>query len=314
MPTHNPADYSALYALDQETGEVVWTNMDSYKGYWDSSPVIVEGIIYISGEDGKTRAIDAMTGLTVWELVVTPEFYIAATPAYHDGRLFFADQVGAYHCLNAENGTTVWEVPGLQHGSSAIADNLIFYGDLRFSPDSTEVRALDSDTGEEVWNYNVPTGYFGILSSPSITDGVVYIGGSDWNLYAFGTSLKYTYLDDLYAQVGSNELIVTSFDGGAVAADTINFTVTGTGINLEPSHVFNLSATPNPFVSNASITFELAESGYTSMQIFDLTGRTVTSLVNQEMLQGEYSVQWDGCNDDGQLVSAGLYLCRIECG
>ena len=153
-------------------------------------------------------------------------------------------------------------------------------------------------------------------SSPSITDGVVYYACNDGYLYAFGTGIKYTYRDDFfYADVGSNELIVTSWDDGvAVAADTINFTVTGTGINLEPSHVFNLSAIPNPFVSNASITFQLAESGYTSMQIFDLTGRTVTSLVNQEMLQGEYSVQWDGCNDDGQLVSAGLYLCRIECG
>lgn len=311
MPTYLPNDYSALYALDQETGEVIWANTDAYGGYWDSSPVIVEGNIYISGEDGKTRAIDAMSGSTVWETDVTPGMHIAATPAYHDGRLFFADQVDSYHCLGAENGTAVWDVPGLQHGSSAIADGHIFYGNL--NPDSSVIRALDIDTGEEVWNYR-PGGEW-IYGSPSVTDGVLYMAAMDWNLYAFGTGLKYTFLDDLFAQVGSNELIVTSYDGGAgIAADTISFTVTGTGINLEPSHIFNLSATPNPFASNASISFELTESGYTSMQIFDLTGRSITSLANQDMLRGEHSVQWNGCTEDGQFVSAGLYLCRIESG
>lgn len=50
--------------------------------------------------------------------------------------------------------------------------------------------------------------------SPAITDGVVYIPAIDGNLYAFGAGLKYTYLDDLFAQVGANELIVTSFNEG----------------------------------------------------------------------------------------------------
>ena len=316
MPTFSPNEYSALYALDQETGEVIWANTDAYGGYWDSSPVIVDGNIYISGFNGQTMAIDAMSGSTVWEVILTPGKYLTATPAYHDGRLYFADQgnPGTYHCLDAENGTAVWTVPGGQHGSSAVADGIIFYGHCNLEPKHSSVVALDCSNGSEVWRYdNLSTDW--IAGSPSITDGVVYIAMHDWNLYAFGTGLKYTYLDDIYAQVGSNELIVTSFDGGAVAADTINFTVTGTGINLEPSNVFNLSASPNPFVSTASVSFELTESGYTSVQIFDLTGRSITSLANQEMLQGDHSVEWNGCTEDGQLVSAGLYLCRIEsCG
>ncbi len=38
-------------------------------------------------------------------------------------------------------------------------------------------------------------------------DGVMYIAARDGNLYAFDTGLKYTCLDDLFAQVGANELI-----------------------------------------------------------------------------------------------------------
>ncbi|MCD4700438.1 MAG: T9SS type A sorting domain-containing protein, partial [Candidatus Aegiribacteria sp.] len=169
--------------------------------------------------------------------------------------------------------------------------------------------------GQEVWSYITDSGLYGIVSSPAITDGVVYIAATDWNLYAFGTGLKYTYLNDLFAEVGSNELIVTSFDEGVpVAADTISFTVTGTGISLESTRRLGLCASPNPFHSSASISFELSEPGYTSIEVYDLSGRIVCSLNDSELSAGEHSVQWDGRRQNGEPVSAGLYLCRIQSG
>ncbi|MCK5117517.1 MAG: PQQ-binding-like beta-propeller repeat protein [Candidatus Aegiribacteria sp.] len=313
VPTCYWENETPLYALDANTGSIIWENTDAYEGYWDSSPVVVDGDIYISGLDGKTRAIDAITGITVWEAEISPEFYsITATPAYHDGRLYFADQIDTYHCLDASSGSTIWSVPGVQHGSSGIADGIVFFGET-VNPDGARVIALDCETGAEIWSYQ--TGGTDIYSSPAITDGVVYIAGMDWNLYAFGTGLKYTYLDDLFAQVGSNELIVTSFDEGtAVAADTINFTVTQTGINLEPSSRLALCASPNPFFSAASISFELSEPGWTSVTVYDLSGRIVRTLENSELVSGQHSIVWDGKKENGEVVSAGLYLCRIQSG
>ncbi len=312
IPTYN----GPLYTLDASTGSIIWENTDSYQGYWDSSPVVVDGDIYISGMDSKTRAIDAMTGTTVWEVDITPGTYISATPAYHDGRLYFADQVDTYHCLNASTGSTVWSVPGVQHGSSGIADGMVFYGEgSNYYDEHARVIALNCETGQEVWSYMTSSGQFGIVSCPAITDGVVYIAATDWNLYAFGTGLKYTYLDDLFAEVGSNELIVTSFDEGVpVAADTISFTVTGTGITLEPSHQLDLCASPNPFRSSATISFELSEPGFTSIEVYDLSGRIVSTLESSKLAAGEHSVQWDGRSQNGEPVSAGLYFCRIQSG
>gem|GEM_PF-6210845 len=43
-----------------------------------------------------------------------------------------------------------------------------------------------------------------------------------------------------------------------MAADTASFTVTGTGTNLEASHLLNLSANPNPFVSTACLSIFLS--------------------------------------------------------
>jgi outer membrane protein assembly factor BamB len=312
IPTYN----GSLYAMDSNTGSNIWENTDSYQGYWDSSPVVVDNLIYISGFDSKTRAIDAMTGTTVWETDITPGTYISATPAYYDGRLYFGDQVDKYHCLDASTGSAIWSVPGVQHGSSGIADGMVFYGEgSNYYDESARVFALNCETGQEVWSYTTSAGQFGIVSCPAITDGVVYIAATDWNLYAFGTGLKYTYLDDLFAEVGSNELIVTSFDEGIpVAADTISFTVTGTGISLEPSHQLALCASPNPFHFSASISFELSEPGYTSIEVYDLSGRIVSTLENSELTAGEHSVQWDGRSQSGEPVSSGLYFCRIQSG
>ncbi len=302
---------SPLYALNANTGSIIWENMDSYEGYWDSSPVVVDSLIYIGGIDGKIRAIDAITGITVWEAETYPGgTYFTATPAYNDNRLYFG--FGNYCCLDASTGSIIWSVPGQQHGSSGIADGMVFYGE-EYNPDDARVIALDCDTGEEIWSY--ATGSKFIQSSPAITDGVVYIAATDWNLYAFGTGLKYTYRDDLFAEVGSNELIVTSFDEGIpVAADTISFTVTGTGISLEPTHRLGLCASPNPFHSTASISFELSEPGYTLIEVYDLSGRIIYSLNDSELTAGEHSVQWDGRRRNGEPVSAGLYFCRIQSG
>lgn len=310
VPTWSNGAEAFLYALDASNGDIVWQNNDSWEGYWDSSPVIVDSILYISGWDGKTRGIDALTGLSIWEREISAGTYISATPAYHDERLYFADQVDTYHCLCAETGDPVWAVLGTQHGSSGIADGIVFYGE-DFNSSGARVFALDCETGAEVWSYT--TGAGSIFSSPAITDGVVYIAGNDWNLYAFGTGLKYTYLDDLFAEVGSNELIVTSYDGGtAVAADTVNFTVTQQGVTVDPANRLGLSVSPNPSRATASISFNLGGPSMTSVAIYDLAGRVVRVLGEATMSAGRHELIWDGRNDTGERVSSGLYICRIS--
>ena len=316
LPTFSEISESPLYALDANTGSVIWANMDSDVGYWDSSPVIAGNTVYIGGAHSLIIAIDVSTGQTVWNRDLSPGT-TTATIAYHDERLYFAKQAGPYYCLDASTGNTFWSVPGRQHGSSCIADGIIFYGEAFYGDkaDSARVIALDCENGSEIWSRTIASSHYGFQGSPSITDGVMYFPATDGNLYAFGTGLKYTYLDDLFTQVGANELIVTSFDDGlAVAADTINFVVTGTGIHLAPSRLFGLSVSPNPFRSSATISFHISESGYTSIQVFDLSGRIVSTIENSNRSSGQHSCLWSGRNQDGEAVSAGLYLCRIQSG
>ena len=312
-----PTIGDALYALDTDDGSIIWQNTDSEDGYWDSSPVIADGIIYINDATWGTFGIDALTGQTIWQ---QPTGGATATIAYHGNRLFFAEENGPYQCLDATNGTTIWTSPYSQHGSSGIADGIVFFGErVEFgTPDSSRVVALDCETGNTVWTFATSSTNErrGFQSSPSITDGVMYYTCTDGYLYAFGTGLKYTYRDDwFYADVGTNELIVTSFDGGtAVAADTISFTVTGTGIALDPSPRLRLNASPNPFHSMTTVSFELSAPGHTSVEIFDLSGRLVRTLVSSDLDEGVHSIPWAGYGESGELVPSGLYLCLIRSG
>lgn len=307
-----PTSSGPLYAVDPESGDIIWENSDSEGGYWDTSPCIVDGVIYIGGEDGNIHAIDALSGQLVWETLIYPISSIEATPAFCNGIVISGNRETIF-AVEAVDGSVIWQNDRGLHGSATIADGLVYWGAWGGSlvdPDS--IYAADVSTGEVVWSY-MPDSTITLVTTPPIVDGILYFPAANGYLYAFGTGLKYTYRDDLYACVGGNELIVTSFhEGGPAAADTINFTVTGTGMNQEPVCSLHLTASPNPFVSGASISFEISESALTSLCIYDLTGREVNRLVNSEFSAGTHIVEWNGFNQAGETVSKGLYICRIE--
>ena len=72
---------------------------------------------------------------------------------------------------------------------------------------------------------------------------------------------------------------------------------------------------PNPFNPTTSIRFELPRDKAVSLTIFDVSGRIVKTLVdNQQMAEGAHEMQWDGTNDAGASVASGTYLYRLSFG
>jgi hypothetical protein len=66
---------------------------------------------------------------------------------------------------------------------------------------------------------------------------------------------------------------------------------------------------PNPFNPETEIGFRIAEVGFVSLKVFDVLGREVATLVNEEKQLGTYSVQWDA---SGQ--ASGVYFYRLQTG
>ena len=71
---------------------------------------------------------------------------------------------------------------------------------------------------------------------------------------------------------------------------------------------------PNPFNPTTTLQYELPTDAQVKIRIFDILGKEVKTLVNNQQNAGFKSIQWNATNNAGQPVSAGLYLYTIEAG
>jgi flagellar hook assembly protein FlgD len=71
---------------------------------------------------------------------------------------------------------------------------------------------------------------------------------------------------------------------------------------------------PNPFNPVTTLNYGLPEQSMVVMTVYDLMGREVTTLVNQVQKAGYHTIRWNGTDQSGQVVSAGLYIYRITAG
>lgn len=73
---------------------------------------------------------------------------------------------------------------------------------------------------------------------------------------------------------------------------------------------------PNPFhvpsERTTVIAFELYEAGPAKLEIFDLLGQRVTTLVDKELEAGQYNLSWNGRNEQDRVVHAGVYVYRLQ--
>lgn len=69
---------------------------------------------------------------------------------------------------------------------------------------------------------------------------------------------------------------------------------------------------PNPFNPSTLISFDLPVSDNVKLQIFDLQGRLVTTLVDIKLSAGVHSYSWNGRNSLGKSISSGIYICTIQ--
>lgn len=69
---------------------------------------------------------------------------------------------------------------------------------------------------------------------------------------------------------------------------------------------------PNPFNPITSLRFELDRAGPMELTIYDGAGRLLRTLVDGYRAAGPHVVQWDGCDESGMMVSAGIYFAQAR--
>ncbi len=154
-----------------------------------SSAAVYEGRVLVGSDDRNFYCLDEITGEKLWN--ITTESFIYSSPAVHNDTVFFTNEDYAYAILLDPNSNgliepseVLWKVPvsNFEGGSSvAVAEGMVLVGttDTDFG-----LICLNEEDGSPVWNFSIPGG---TVSSPTVVDGKVFIGG--WfGMYGLGSS------------------------------------------------------------------------------------------------------------------------------
>ncbi len=161
-----------VFAIDADTGLQNWKLPIDYAG--ESSPVVVDGVVYVASKKNRLYAIDAQTGEQRWFFKTNGLLF--GSPSVEGKTVIIGTDDGDLFALDREHGYSIWKVK-LESGiysTPAIDAGRIFVT----TRDKTTV-ALGLATGHEIWKYPV-----GGSTSPAVADGVVYIGSDDGGVYA----------------------------------------------------------------------------------------------------------------------------------
>jgi len=197
------------------------------------------------------------------------------------------------------------------------------------------------DTYEAVWaDSSIISGF---LDFPSLTCGDVDADSIDEMIFAadeLGVFLYKCTGSDTYERIwewytpfdmgcllvydlnrnGYGELIVST-EGGTWIFEKELPGIEEANDQLPMANVQLMQNVPNPFTHNTTIAYHLPDAGcqmrdarYTTLRVYDVSGRLVKTLVDESKQPGTHAAMWDGRGEGGEEVPSGVYFYRLQAG
>lgn len=191
--------------------------------------------------------------------------------------------------------------------------NFSYFGlDLRYDPEQIEeITILPGDLTAE-WT---------VLENREITEGEIRVGGfhstaapeqTAGELIVVAVQLKSTAKGSTPIEL----LNFADFSGGSQISEKITCNLLINESQLVDGTVptqFALSSNyPNPFNMQTQISYQIAAAGKVKISVFNSLGQNIRNLVASGHTPGNYIIHWDGCSENGQTVTSGIYFCRME--
>jgi hypothetical protein len=137
------------------------------------------------------------------------------------------------------------------------------------------------------------------------------------------------FIGDLISPVKGSDIVVSengitliyNVNNGVLSTDAFVFNGYPNNLIVASSLSENVAITneftlmdiyPNPFNPQTSINYELSTDSFVSLNIYNMNGQLVNQLVNTNVSAGLNSVIWNGTNNAGMNVSAGVYLVKLN--
>lgn len=269
-----------------------------------------------------------------------------------DNKLFLCYDAGGIRVINVEDKTMPFE-EGRYINEEALNtqqayNNITLNGDIAYvAIDYCGMEILDISNTNDIkrlswwnpWECETPANVW--FNSPGHTNQLEYVKEQDLVfLSAGGSELLVVDVSDPMQprQVGQfgeegNQLGVWGAEvhGSNVFLSYINaiipFVGNWSGVkvlswenlitnteNLIPEEENNLKAWPNPFLKSTNIYFNLKRNAVVGMQIFDNSGKQITTIKEQAYPAGDHQIIWDGQDDSGKKVNPGIYFYQLSIG
>ncbi len=208
-----------------------------------------------------------------------------------------------------------------EHRTGIPDPEVVEAGDLRW-PETAEQWGnvfvqLNDLTVTDVRTSNTNEGMF------SVSDGTgeVWIDHDSWVWFdwweLYGSPAVGTQIDSIYGWVYHHfhtysDSGVSTYKIVPLYEEDIYFTdVSNDDVSVLPDEYALHQNYPNPFNPSTQIQFDVVSDSKIKLVVYDVMGRYVRTLVNDNLPSGKYTVTWDGKNNARQSVSSGVYFVRM---
>jgi outer membrane protein assembly factor BamB len=167
-----------VHAINMNTGTSLWETAVLQQGQHAGTGLVRDGdSLYLGAITGGTLySLNAGTGRVNW--AYQAGIGIASNPVIANGIVYFNDIRGLLHAITAADATRLWTYATESAGTlgPAVAGGQVFV------VSGLSVQSIDARTGKPGWSFSLTGTTF--FSSPTVADGLLFIGSQDNNIYA----------------------------------------------------------------------------------------------------------------------------------
>jgi len=232
---------------------------------------------------------------------------LSSVAAVGDG-VYIYEATTLMDSTSENNGLTDFWVKASMHEGTFESEIVSGYSADNILPGVPEgvLASLVDNTVELTWNESIDEDFQYFIIEKIVNEVEELIETSD----AF-------FLDENYVSNAVHSYRIASVDHAGNQSDYSNFVevaVLGVDGEIIPAVFALYQNYPNPFNPTTQIKYDLPESANVTINIYDVLGRNISTLVNGLQNAGYHSLRWDAKNNIGEAVSAGMYIYTIQAG